>query len=63
MSGFMKGVKRGAKRAVQGGAAPAAGAEGAAGLSAQMSSVAMQDERKKRMGRNRSTIMQDRFGG
>jgi hypothetical protein len=67
MSGFKSGMRRMIGRARdrrQGGLpAPTAGAEGSAGPAAPMGSLALQDERKKRMGRNRGTIMQDKLGG
>ena len=70
MSGMNKARKRvwsdfrirdRARRSSSGGAT--VGGEGAPGPSAPMGATAMQDERKRRMGRNRNTIMQDRFGG
>ena len=62
MKGFLSGrVKRSGLRApIAGGEKPAQPMQPAG---SQMAAGPMQDERKSRMGRNRNTIMQDKFGG
>jgi hypothetical protein len=67
MSGISNAMRKVIGRTRRGGSSTqtpgVAGAEGTAGPAAPMGALAMQDQPKKRMGRNRNTIMQDRLGG